>query len=60
MIDPKMLEISVYDNILHLLMPAVTEPGKAVVALKWAVKEMENRYRLMSNFGVRNISGYSV
>ncbi|WPY00893.1 DNA translocase FtsK [Candidatus Trichorickettsia mobilis] len=59
MIDPKMLELSVYDNIPHLLTPVVTEPGKAVVALKWAVKEMENRYRLMSNVGVRNISGYN-
>jgi DNA segregation ATPase FtsK/SpoIIIE, S-DNA-T family len=59
MIDPKMLELSVYDNIPHLLTPVVTDPGKAVVALKWAVKEMENRYRLMSNVGVRNINGYN-
>lgn len=59
MIDPKMLELSVYDNIPHLLAPVVTEPGKAVVALKWTVKEMENRYRLMSNLGVRNIDGYN-
>ena len=59
MIDPKMLELSVYDNIPHLLSPVVTEPGKAVVALKWAVKEMENRYRLMSNLGVRNVEGYN-
>ncbi len=59
MIDPKMLELSVYDNIPHLLTPVVTEPGKAVVALKWAVKEMENRYRLMSNLGVRNVEGYN-
>lgn len=59
MIDPKMLELSVYDNIPHLLTPVVTDPGKAVVALKWAVKEMENRYRLMSNLGVRNIYGYN-
>ena len=59
MIDPKMLELSVYDGIPHLLTPVVTEPGKAVVALKWAVKEMENRYRLMSNVGVRNIAGYN-
>lgn len=59
MIDPKMLELSIYDGIPHLLSPVVTEPGKAVVALKWAVKEMENRYRLMSNLGVRNISGYN-
>jgi len=59
MIDPKMLELSVYDGIPHLLSPVVTEPGKAVVALKWTVKEMENRYRLMSNLGVRNIEGYN-
>ncbi len=59
MIDPKMLELSVYDGIPHLLTPVVTEPGKAVVALKWTVKEMENRYRLMSNLGVRNIDGYN-
>jgi S-DNA-T family DNA segregation ATPase FtsK/SpoIIIE len=59
MIDPKMLELSVYDNIPHLLSPVVTEPGKAVVALKWTVKEMENRYRLMSSLGVRNIDGYN-
>ena len=59
MIDPKMLELSVYDNIPHLLTPVVTEPGKAVVALKWTVKEMENRYRLMSGLGVRNIEGYN-
>lgn len=59
MIDPKMLELSVYDGIPHLLTPVVTEPGKAVVALKWAVKEMENRYRLMSNLNVRNIAGYN-
>ncbi len=59
MIDPKMLELSVYQDIPHLLTPVVTEPGKAVVALKWAVKEMENRYRLMSNLGVRNISGFN-
>lgn len=59
MIDPKMLELSAYDNIPHLLTPVVTEPGKAVVALKWAVKEMENRYRLMSHFGVRNIANYN-
>jgi S-DNA-T family DNA segregation ATPase FtsK/SpoIIIE len=54
-----MLELSVYDNIPHLLSPVVTEPGKAVVALKWAVKEMEQRYRLMSNLGVRNIDNYN-
>ena len=59
MIDPKMLELSVYDGIPHLLAPVVTEPGKAVVALKWAVKEMENRYRAMSQLGVRNIAGYN-
>lgn len=59
MIDPKMLELSTYDGIPHLLTPVVTEPNKAVVALKWAVKEMENRYRAMSNIGVRNIAGYN-
>ncbi|MBM3618368.1 MAG: cell division protein FtsK [Alphaproteobacteria bacterium] len=59
MIDPKMLELSMYDGIPHLLAPVVTEPGKAVVALKWTVKEMESRYRLMSNLGVRNIDGYN-
>jgi len=59
MIDPKMLELSVYDGIPHLLSPVVTEPGKAVVALKWAVREMEDRYRLMSQLGVRNITGYN-
>jgi S-DNA-T family DNA segregation ATPase FtsK/SpoIIIE len=59
MIDPKMLELSVYDNIPHLLTPVVTEPGKAVVALKWAVREMESRYRDMSNLSVRNIVGYN-
>ncbi|MBI1301655.1 MAG: cell division protein FtsK [Alphaproteobacteria bacterium] len=59
MIDPKMLELSVYDDIPHLLTPVVTEPGKAVVALKWAVKEMEDRYRNMSKLGVRNIEGYN-
>lgn len=59
MIDPKMLELSVYDGIPHLLTPVVTEPAKAIVALKWAVKEMEQRYRLMSNLGVRNIEGYN-
>ncbi len=59
MIDPKMLELSVYDNIPHLLTPVVTEPGKAVVALKWAVHEMEERYRNMSKLGVRNIDGYN-
>lgn len=59
MVDPKMLELSVYDNIPHLLTNVVTEPGKAVVALKWVVKEMENRYRLMSNLSVRNIHNYN-
>ncbi len=59
MIDPKMLELSVYDDIPHLLSPVVTEPGKAVVALKWAVNEMEERYRAMSKLGVRNIEGYN-
>ncbi|MCC8415923.1 MAG: DNA translocase FtsK 4TM domain-containing protein [Rickettsia endosymbiont of Gnoriste bilineata] len=59
MIDPKMLELSTYDGIPHLLTPVVTEANKAVVALKWAVKEMENRYRAMSNIGVRNIAGYN-
>ena len=59
LIDPKMLELSVYDGVPHLLTPVVTEPGKAVVALKWTVKEMENRYRLMATLGVRNIDGYN-
>lgn len=59
MIDPKMLELSVYNHIPHLLTPVVTEPSKAMTALKWAVKEMENRYRLMSSLGVRNIIGYN-
>ncbi len=59
MIDPKMLELSVYDGIPHLLSPVVTDPGKAVVALKWAVREMETRYRAMSQLGVRNIAGYN-
>jgi len=59
MIDPKMLELSVYDDIPHLLTPVVTEPGKAVVALKWAVHEMEERYRNMSKLGVRNVEGYN-
>ena len=59
MIDPKMLELSVYDGIPHLLSPVVTEPKKAVVALKWVVKEMEDRYRKMSKVGVRNIDGYN-
>jgi S-DNA-T family DNA segregation ATPase FtsK/SpoIIIE len=59
MIDPKMLELSVYDDIPHLLAPVVTEPGKAVVALKWTVNEMEERYRAMSKLAVRNIDGYN-
>jgi S-DNA-T family DNA segregation ATPase FtsK/SpoIIIE len=59
MIDPKMLELSVYDGIPHLLAPVVTDPGKAVVALKWTVREMEGRYRAMSKLGVRNIVGYN-
>jgi S-DNA-T family DNA segregation ATPase FtsK/SpoIIIE len=59
MVDPKMLELSVYDGIPHLLTPVVTEPSKAVTALKWAVREMEDRYRLMSQMGVRNILGYN-
>ncbi len=59
LIDPKMLELSVYDGIPHLLAPVVTEPGKAVVALKWTVREMEDRYRAMSQLGVRNIAGYN-
>ena len=59
MIDPKMLELSVYDDIPHLLHPVVTDPGKAVVALKWAVKEMNARYRMMSQLNVRNIAGYN-
>jgi S-DNA-T family DNA segregation ATPase FtsK/SpoIIIE len=59
MIDPKMLELSVYDGIPHLLSPVVTDPKKAVVALKWAVGEMEERYRKMSKMGVRNIGGYN-
>lgn len=59
MIDPKMLELSVYDDIPHLLSPVVTEPKKAIVALKWVVREMENRYRAMSKLGVRNIEGYN-
>jgi S-DNA-T family DNA segregation ATPase FtsK/SpoIIIE len=59
MVDPKMLELSVYDAIPHLLTPVVTDPKKAVVALKWAVKEMEERYKKMSKLGVRNIDGYN-
>ncbi|NTT84559.1 DNA translocase FtsK [Tabrizicola fusiformis] len=59
MIDPKMLELSVYDGIPHLLSPVVTDPKKAVVALKWVVSEMEDRYRKMSKMGVRNIEGHN-
>jgi S-DNA-T family DNA segregation ATPase FtsK/SpoIIIE len=59
MIDPKMLELSVYDGIPHLLSPVVTDPKKAVVALKWTVGEMEDRYKKMSKMGVRNIAGYN-
>ena len=59
MVDPKMLELSVYDGIPHLQTPVVTDPKKAVVALKWAVREMEQRYKSMSKLGVRNIDGYN-
>jgi S-DNA-T family DNA segregation ATPase FtsK/SpoIIIE len=59
MIDPKMLELSVYDDIPHLLTPVVTDPRKAVVALKWAVREMEDRYKAMSKLGVRNLAAYN-
>ncbi|QLH40412.1 MAG: DNA translocase FtsK 4TM domain-containing protein [Defluviicoccus sp.] len=59
LIDPKMLELSVYDGIPHLLSPVVIEPAKAVVALKWTVREMEERYRSMSQLGVRNITGFN-
>ncbi|MQT12203.1 DNA translocase FtsK [Segnochrobactrum spirostomi] len=59
MVDPKMLELSVYDGIPHLLTPVVTDPKKAVVALKWTVREMEERYRKMSKLGVRNVDGFN-
>ncbi|MFQ5776197.1 MAG: DNA translocase FtsK 4TM domain-containing protein, partial [Kiloniellaceae bacterium] len=59
LIDPKMLELAVYDGIPHLLAPVVTDPRKAIVALKWTVREMEERYRAMSRLGVRNIDGYN-
>jgi DNA segregation ATPase FtsK/SpoIIIE, S-DNA-T family len=59
MIDPKMLELSMYDGIPHLLCPVVTDPKKAVVALKWTVREMEGRYRAMTKLGVRNLDGYN-
>jgi S-DNA-T family DNA segregation ATPase FtsK/SpoIIIE len=59
LIDPKMLELSIYDGIPHLMAPVVTEPAKAVTALKWVVREMERRYRAMSQLAVRNIGGYN-
>ena len=59
MIDPKMLELSVYEDIPHLLTPVVTDPKKAVFALKWVVREMENRYKLMSSVNVKNIESYN-
>src|SRR3546814_16009342 len=59
MIDPKMLELSVYDDIPHLLAPVVTEPKKAIRALKWAVEQMEDRYRMMSSLSVRNLESYN-
>ena len=59
MVDPKMLELSPYEGIPHLLLPVVTDPQKAALALKWAVAEMERRYKLMAETGVRNISGYN-
>ena len=59
MIDPKMLELSVYEDIPHLLHPVVTEPKKAAAALRWAVMEMDNRYRILSEQGVRDIESYN-
>lgn len=59
MIDPKMLELSIYDDIPHLLSPVVTEPAKAVRALKWAVEQMEERYRMMSSLSVRNLANFN-
>ncbi len=59
MIDPKMLELSIYDDIPHLLSPVVTEPGKAIRALKWTVEQMEDRYRRMANLGVRSLSSFN-
>jgi S-DNA-T family DNA segregation ATPase FtsK/SpoIIIE len=59
MIDPKMLELSIYDDIPHLIAPVVTDPKRAIVALKWTVQEMESRYRAMSKLGVRNVEGYN-
>ncbi len=60
MIDPKMLELSVYDGIPHLMTPVITDSKKAIIALKWAVAEMENRYKMMSSLGVRNIINYNI
>ncbi len=59
LIDPKMLELSIYEDIPHLLTPVVTNPNKAVFALKWVVKEMEERYKLMSSLNVKNINSYN-
>ncbi len=59
MIDPKMLELSIYDNIPHLLSPVVTEPGKAIRALKWTVEQMEERYRMMASLGVRQLASFN-
>lgn len=59
MVDPKMLELSIYNDIPHLLTPVITDPNKAAAALNWVVKEMENRYRLMSELGVKNLSGFN-
>ena len=59
MIDPKMLEFSMYNGIPHLLTPVITDPAKAVIGLKWAVREMEERYRKMAQLNVRNITGYN-
>src|SRR3546814_20509030 len=59
MIDPKMLELSMYEDIPHLLAPVVTEPPKAVRALKWAVEQMEDRYRMMASVGVRSLSSFN-
>ena len=59
LIDPKMLELSIYEDIPHLLTPVVTDPKKSVFALKWVVREMENRYKLMSSLNVKNITSYN-
>ena len=59
MIDPKMLELSIYEDIPHLLTPVVTNPNKVVFALKWVVREMENRYKLMSSVNVKNIKTFN-